>query len=421
VHASAIRNLKSAFRNMNVLVFTSLFPNHEQPDFGVFVKHRVAALARLPDVDLRVVAPVPYFPKQLILPIAPTHWQRAARIKACELIDGLTVYHPRYLVTPKVGMSFYGRWMAGGAEALVRRLHAEQPFDLIDAHYVYPDGLAAVRLGQKLHLPVVITARGSDINLFSQMPLIRPLLRQALKSAAGVITVSEALKQRVVELGIDAEKIAVIRNGIDRTVFYPRDRSAARQKLGLDANAQLIVTVASLTANKGIDRLIDALALVARRHPDTDARLYVIGEGPARATLKARIAEHGLTGRVSLVGSRPQAELPEWYSAADLFCLASHREGCPNVVIEALACGTPVIASEVGGIGELITSPAYGRLVPAHQPPAEGFASCISEALKAHWDRGEIAAHGGARSWADVAAEIMRCYAQLDPLDEETK
>src|SRR5207253_2297971 len=205
---------------MNILVFTSLWPNSEQPNFGVFVKHRIAALERIDGVNVRVVAPVPYFPKLLALPFISAHWRRTARIKEHEVIEGIETYHPRYLVTPKLGMSFYGQWMARGAADVVRRLHAQHPFDLIDAHYVYPDGFAAVQLGQELGVPVVITARGTDINLFSQMPHIRPLLEEALEDATGVIAVSGALKQRIVELGISAEKVAVIRNGIHREIFH---------------------------------------------------------------------------------------------------------------------------------------------------------------------------------------------------------
>ncbi len=153
----------------------------------------------------------------------------------------------------------------------------------------------------------------------------------------------------------------------------------------------------------------------------TEAQLYVIGEGPQRLALEARLAVDGLTGVAFLIGPRPQAELPEWYSAADLFCLASHGEGCPNVVIEAMACGAPVIATDVGGIGELMTSQADGRLVPTHQPVIEGFAVSINEALNSTWDRAQIAAHGGARSWDEVASDLMNYYASLGLMTPEHK
>lgn len=393
---------------MNILVFTSLWPNAEQPDFGLFVKHRVAAMSRLEGVNIRAVAPIPYFPKKFQSHnFWPEHWRRTARIPDREVIGGIETFHPRHLVTPKVGMSFYGWWMAGGAEAVVRRLHAEQPIDLIDAHYVYPDGYAAALLAERLNVPVVITARGTDINLFSRMPLISPLISKALARADGVIAVSEALKIRMGELGVEADKIAVIRNGVDRAVFYPRDQIEMRRKLGLDAESRIIVTVAALVPLKGVDRLIDAMAMMR----GVNAKLYVIGEGPQRAALESRIAKHSLADRVFLVGSRPQSELAEWYSAADLFCLASHREGCPNVVIEAMACGLPVVAADVGGAGELISKSDYGRLIS--QPTVENFASEMKTALGELWSREEIAAHGRGRSWENVAEEVMSLYVKL--------
>ena len=220
---------------MKILTFTSLFPNHEQPNFGVFVKHRSVALAA--HAKLRVVAPVPYFPKSLNFSFVPAHWRRMASLADSEIIAGLPVEHPRYLNPPKVGMRYYADWMARGARATVERLHREQPIDLIDAHYVYPDGAAAVQLGAALNLPVCVSARGTDINLFSQLPHIRPLIVDALQRAQAIVAVSAALKQRMVELGIAADKIAVIRNGIDAQFFYPREQAAARQKLGLPLDA----------------------------------------------------------------------------------------------------------------------------------------------------------------------------------------
>ncbi|NOT60956.1 MAG: glycosyltransferase family 4 protein [Acidobacteria bacterium] len=386
---------------MNIVTFTSLFPNREQPNFGVFVKHRSLALAS--HANVRVVAPVPYFPKSLNFNFVPAHWRRLASLPEQEEIAGLPTWHPRYFNPPKVGMTQYARWMANGALATVAKLHREQPIDLIDAHYVYPDGAAAMRIGQALNIPVSLSARGTDINLFSTMPLIRPRIQQALQSAQAIVAVSAALKQRMIELSIPDEKIAVIRNGIDAQFFYPRDRAAARAKLGLPREAKIILTVGALVPLKGIDRLIDAM-------PSLDARLYVIGQGPERESLQAHIAAHGHSERISLVGAKPQTELGDWYAAADVFALASHREGCPNVVVEALACGTPVVASDVGGINELVTDDRFGLLVPADETNAQGFAARLQTALQKDWSRDVIAVSGGARSWDDVAREVLKYW-----------
>lgn len=391
--------------SMNILVFTSLWPNNEQPDLGVFVKNRVASLSRIEGIDLRVVAPVPYFPGLFQSSLIPDRWRRMARVAARETIAGIETLHPRHLVTPKVGMIFYSRWMAQGVESLLRRLHRERPIDLIDAHYVYPDGHAAVLAGERLEVPVVITARGTDINLFSRMPLIRPLIGDALKRARGLIAVSSALKRRMVELGIAAEKVAVIRNGVDPAVFFPRDRAASRRRLGVEIDSRIVVTVGALVPLKGIDRLIDAMKLLSVE------KLYVIGEGPERARFAEQIEKHRLSDRVFLIGSRRQQELGEWYSAADLFCLASSREGCPNVVIEALACGTPVIAADVGGVRELIAGANCGRVIS--QVTAENLAREIGTALEIEWDRDEIARLAGTRSWTEVATEVRDYWVEV--------
>lgn len=399
---------------MNVLTFTTLWPNAEQPNFGVFVKHRVAALAKLDGVNVRVVAPVPYFPKtsRWLPRTVLARWQQMARVPRSEMTGGLQTFHPRYLVTPKIGMSFYGGWMASGAWETVQRLHAEKPFDLIDAHYVYPDGYAATLIGQRLNIPVFVTARGTDINLFSKMPLIRPKIVRALNRAAGIIAVSEALKRRIVELGIAAEKITVIRNGIDRDIFHFRDRNEARRQLNLNAEDCVLLTVASLVPVKGIDRLIEAVALLKRAEPNRRWKLLVIGEGPERRALESQISNLKLQDQVQLVGAKSQDELADWYSAANLFCLASDREGCPNVIVEALACGIPVVASNVGGVAELVRSQSSGLLISP--PSAENFAASIQTALSTVWNREEIAAASIERSWNNVAGEIRQFFTAVD-------
>ena len=298
--------------------------------------------------------------------------------------------------------------MARGAEAVVRELHAARPFDLIDAHYVYPDGDAAMRLGEALGVPVCVTARGTDINLFTRLPHICPLIQRTLQRAQGIIAVSAALKERMVELGIAADKIAVIRNGIDRQGFYLRDKAASRQQLGLNAADKILVTVSALVPLKGIDRLIGAMKLVVQTQPN--ARLYVLGEGSEREALTAQIAALGLQQHVFLKGAQPQTELPAWYAAADVFCLASEREGCPNVVLEALACGAPVVAANVGGISELVTDERLGLLVPELQANAEGLAQRLSAAFARTWQREVIAAHGGARDWTEAAKAVLEYW-----------
>ncbi len=393
---------------MNILAFTTLWPNSEQPGFGLFVKNRLCALSRIEGVKLRCVAPVPFFPRSLNSKFIPNRWALMSRIPEFEKIEGIETWHPRYLVTPKIGMSFYGRWMAKGAEDLIRRLHEADPIDLIDAHYIYPDGYAAVKIARKLGLRVVITARGTDINLFSELPLIRPLIKRTLEKAGHIVAVSAALKDKIVSLGIAEQKISVIRNGVDKSVFHLRDKTESRRKLGIEQESKIILAAGSLVKEKGFDRLIDAMSLLDCR----DLKLYIAGEGPERERLQRKIDGLGLSKKIVLAGVKAQTELADWYSAADLLCLVSHREGCPNVVIESLSCGTPVVSVDVGGVRELISQPDCGHIIDEYS--AEALAQAILCALDRKWNRAGIASTGAAATWDDVAADLIGIYKRLN-------
>jgi teichuronic acid biosynthesis glycosyltransferase TuaC len=380
-----------------ILTYTSLFPNQNQPLKGIFIWQRVAQLARRQANRLTVIAPTPYAP----------HWVPSKRLRSLatvpsrETIEQLTVYHPRYFLLPKVSMPLHGLLMFSGTVGLARRLHGEMKFDCIDAHYVYPDGFAAALLGKLLKLPVIVSARGTDINLFPSFPTIRPMIRWTLRQAAGIITVSEKLKEGVLALGVPESKIQVIGNGVDARRFHRLDQAEARQRLGLPLSAELVISVGALVAYKGFQFLIAAVAKIASRQPRL--KVTIIGDGPYRRVLERLIRQHGIEDRVSLVGNRPNEELKYWFSAADLSCLLSSREGQPNVVLESLACGTPVLATNAGGIAEILTSEELGILVDQEQ---ESITSGLKRALEKQWDRCAIARQGGSRTWETVSAEV---------------
>lgn len=288
-----------------------------------------------------------------------------------------------------------------GSLFAARKIARRIKFDAIDAHYVYPDGFAAALLGKVLGLPVIVSARGTDINLFTSFRLIRPMIRWTLRHAAGVIAVSSALRAAIADLGVPAAKIRVIGNGVDTKRFAPMDRGSARHQLGLPEQGPVILSVGSLIPSKGHQLIISALRQLARKHPHV--HLYVVGEGDCRERLALLASEEGVGDRVSLVGSWPNEELRVWYSAADVFCLASIREGMPNVILESLACGTPVVASRVGGIPEIINSSDLGILV---DPNADALASSLDLALKGAWRREVLTGYAGRRTWEAVAEEV---------------
>jgi glycosyltransferase involved in cell wall biosynthesis len=271
----------------------------------------------------------------------------------------MSVHHPRWLAIPKVGMSVAPSLMAAGARACVDALRDR--IDVIDAHYFYPDGVAAAALGRKLGKPVVITARGTDLNVLPQHALSRRQIQRAAREAAGLVAVSESLRERLVELGIERERVQVLRNGVDLARFAPSaERGAIRERLGL--KGAVLLAVGNLVPEKDHALALDALAQLP------GVTLLVAGDGPLRAELARHASREGVADRVRFLGSVPQAMLIEYYNAADALVLTSRREGMPNVVLEALACGTPVVATRVGGVPEVIADEATGRLAAAAEP-----------------------------------------------------
>jgi len=388
---------------MRILTFTSLFPNAADKTFGVFIYQRMAHVNKRPGNQVHVVAPVPYLPSWL----KSSRWGAMARIPNIEQIGDLTVYHPRYLLLPKVSMAIHGLLMFLGSFRLVRRLHKEFNFDCIDAHYVYPDCFAAMMIGQRLGLPVVASARGTDINLFPTYRLIRPMIRWTLERTAGNIGVCRALSDEMISLGAQAERVTVIGNGVDLERFHPVDQAQARQKLGIPAEAQVIVAVGALIPRKGYQFLIPAVASIAARYPQLKS--YIVGKGD-RADLQELCRKHHVEDRVFLVGSRPNEELNDWYSAADFSCLVSSREGWPNVILESLACGTPVVATGLWGVPEILVSPELGIMV-AQEIPA--IANGLEQALTRVWNRDAILKYARTRTWDVVAQEVEQYLVQI--------
>jgi len=337
---------------LRILTFSTLFPHPGQPVHGVFVENRLRHLVASGEVEARVVAPVPWFP--LTSPGLGT-WGRFGSAPAYEERHGLAIWHPRYPVIPRVGMVAAPLLLYAWTRRLVRRLAAEADFDLIDAHYFYPDGVAAALIARELGKPLVITARGTDINLIPTFTLPRKQIQWAARQAAGLITVCDALKRSLVDLGVPDGKVQVLRNGVDRETFRPHDRAAARAALRV--SGRVLVSVGLLIERKGHDLIIDAL------HDLPGFTLLIVGDGPESDALQARAHAAGVADRVRLLGELPQARLPQVYSAADALVLASSREGWANVLLEAMACGTPVVASDVWGTREVVTSADAGVLM----------------------------------------------------------
>ena len=381
---------------MNVLVFTSLYPNSIWPNHGIFIKERMVNFSRMHPGKVRVVAPIPYFP-----PIKCSQRWWYSQVSKKEFLDDLEIYHPRYFMIPKIGMALYGVTMLVSVLYVIKRIQRDSDFDLLDAHFVYPDGFAAVLLGKILKKPVVVSARGSDVNVYMRLPIIRQLLKYTFSGADKIIAVSRALKSQIEALGVPSEKISVVPNGVDTKTFSPVPKDIAREKLTLP-NKRIILSVGNLKPVKGFDLLLNSLEVLIDKYHVKDVFLLIVGEGEWRETLEKLISLLGLEGYVSLVGSIPHQDLPAWYSAADVFCLTSQAEGWPNVILESLACGTPVVGVNVGGIPEIII-PGIGFVTDRN---ADDVARHLFLALKKSWDCDEIVSQAKAYSW-DRASEAL--------------
>jgi len=374
---------------LRILTFSTLFPNAAQPVNGVFVENRLCHLVASGMVEARVIAPVPWFPS--------THprfnaWAKFAAAPRHEVRHGIEIWHPRYPVIPKVGMSVAPALLYAWTRGLVRRLAREWEFDLIDAHYFYPDGVAAALLARMLNKKLVITARGTDLNLIPRYALPRHQIRWAAARADGVITVCEALRQALLALGTPGSKVHTLRNGVDLVGFQPRDRTKALMALKQDG--KVLVSVGLLIERKGHHLVIETLT----RLPGLT--LLIVGDGPDRAALEAQAREMGVADRVRFLGQVPHDQLPEIYSAADALVLASSREGWANVLLEAMACGTPVVATDVWGTREAVCAPEAGQLVAART--VDGLVEGIERLFRAPPDRAATRRYAEQFSWADT-------------------
>jgi glycosyltransferase involved in cell wall biosynthesis len=364
---------------MRVLAVSKIFPSSVEPLSAPFNRQQLAALGRLCDVE--VLATVPWFPlRGRSLP--PRR----------EIFDGRPLEHPRTLYVPGLPSASAALYAASLLPSLLAR---RTRFDVLLAAWAYPDGAAAIALGRLLGVPVVVKAHGSDLNVVAKMPGPRAQLRVLLPRAARVVAVSRALADEAVALGVDHGRVRVVGNGVDGDLFFPRDRAACRRELGLSSERR-VVYVGRLQREKGLFELVDAVA------EQSSLRLSLVGDGPARQDLAARAAQLG--GRVTLEGAQPLARVPVWMGAADVVTLPSWNEGTPNVLLEAIACGRPVVATRVGGIPDVVSTTSLGELVPPRD--AKSLGAALTRVAAATHDAQAIAT-AGRRGWDDSAKNLL--------------
>lgn len=332
---------------MKILVITNLFPSSAEPTRGVFNKQQFVELAKL--FELRVVAPLPWYHKKT----TPQE----------EDIDGIKVYHHRYFMIPKIGRSLYGIFFYVSLLPRVKKLYKEFKFYAILATWAYPDAFGSYLIAKALKKPIVIKVHGTDINSYMRYFLRRKMIVWALSNSDKVIAVSGALKDQMIMAGVPSDKIVVIPNGVNTDLFKPMDQAECRRKLELPLDKKMVLFAGNLVKIKGVETLVDAFAGLR-----VSALLVLVGDGPLEDMLRVKVKKLGIEDRIIFAGRKAHNEIRYYMNACDIFCLPSHNEGCPNVLIEAISCGKYVVATKVGGIPEIIDSDRIGIMVESDKP-----------------------------------------------------
>jgi teichuronic acid biosynthesis glycosyltransferase TuaC len=383
-----------------IVVFSSLFPNALQPSAGLFIRERMFRVGQ--QLPLIVVSPKPWFPGQGLVRRFRPHYRPMPPHQESQ--SGFNVLFPRFLAIPGLFRSLDSLFMALASYLTLRRLRA-RGYNLIDAHFAYPDGHAATRLGRWLGLPVCVTLRGTEVPQ-SLNPTLAAKLREVFGAADKVITVSDSLRRLALSLGLPSERGQVVGNGVDAERFIPMPKAAARERFALPVGAKVLITVGGLVERKGFHRVIACLPTLMKRH--RDLHYLVVGgpcpEGDMSLALKQQVAELGLAERVHFLGPTAPDDLKWPLSAADVFVLSTRNEGWANVILEAMACGLPVIATDVGGNREVVCRPELGAIVPFGDQA--GLTQALDQALTGTWDKYAIRAYAEENSW-DNRVEVL--------------
>lgn len=389
-----------------VLVLSHMYPNPVNPMSGIFVHNQTKALKQI-GIEVQVVAPMPCFP------IYPK-WEGYRKMEKETIMDGIPVkYVPTFMLPGGFFFSRYGEWYIQSLTKVLSDIRRQFPFDIIHCHTIFPDGYAGAFLKKELGVPVVSTIHGSDIMIYpkrSKAIYNRTLI--SLKNNDHVITVSDRLRKEALHMYPELS-VTTIYNGFDPNHFSPMDKYEAREKLGIDPNMRLLLYIGNLLPVKGLDFLLHAFAEVAR--DVKDLRLIIIGDGPLKKELLQLAKDLQVQDQVSFLGRKPYAEIPLWISACDVITLTSRSEGLPSVLLESMGCGRPMVATDVGGIKEVLRDGETGFIAEPENP--EHIAACYRKLFIEHpeWidEYGKNAwLASKAYTWEQNAKNVLTCYQQ---------
>ncbi len=387
-------------KKLRVLVLATVYPSVAQPVHGIFVKNRMLEVAKL--CHVKIVSPIPYFPMVQVL----KRYRFRNLVPKREVHESVEVYYPRYISIPMILKPLDSVFMFFSFVILLRRLRKDFDFDLIDAHFAYPDGFGAVLAGFLFKKPVIVTIRGHDIFELPKHPVRIRQVIYALKKAKAVFSVAAYLKDGAVRLGIDPDKITVISNGVDINLFQPFDMLKARSITGLPVEKKIILSVGHLVERKGFQHIIDAIYELKKTGSTEDFLLVICGgsaqEGDYGPELRAKAKR--LEVEVVFAGAVKNTELVSWYNSCDIFCLASSKEGWPNVILEAMACGKPVITTRAGGAAEVVCRGELGIVVDKQD--GKLIAKAIKKAFNTNYSVKALRSYASGQTWAHVAKKV---------------
>jgi teichuronic acid biosynthesis glycosyltransferase TuaC len=377
-------------KEIHILLFSSLFPHEAEPTLGVFVANRLEQLLNHEAIKATVIAPVPWFPFRSTI---FGSYGRAARAPFRESRKGVEVFHPRYLVIPKIGMLLTPLFLYWSARKTVKKLNLRgYNFDLIDAHYLYPDGVAAGKLASKLGIPCVMTARGSDVTQIGQIKKPQNMIKAAVAGADHVITVSNNLKRDLMAMGCDGGSITTLRNGVDLEKFQHVEPAKLS---GFDDGRPVMLFAGWLIPRKRVDLVLEVTRLIP------ELTTIIVGDGPLKSVLKRKATELDVEDRILFLGQKKPEAMPSYFSAADVLLLPSDREGWANVLLESMACGTPVVSRAIGGAPDLITDSVAGQVVDSDDP--EAIAEAVAIVLRSKLTRQDVRHFAEKFDWKETS------------------
>ncbi len=390
---------------MNLLIITNLFPTPADHERGIFTLQLVKRLQK--HANVTVVCPLPWFPKINFLNNIKVFnkWSTFSNVPLKYIIDGVEVHSPKYILLPKISENIHDKLMMAGIIRYVRKLHKNIHFDAVNSQWLYPDSVAAGKITKKLQIPHIPTGLGCDVNLDIYQPVKGNKILDMLHHSRAITVVSNGLKEELIKNNIENNKITVIPNGIDIDKFKILNKDECRKNLNIPKEQSVILYVGRLSEEKNVSTLIKAASKLIKTNQTL--HVYLVGDGPLRSELELLANKLGTLKNIHFIGKIVHDLVGTWMGATDYFCLPSLREGCPNVILESLGCGRPVIASNVGAIPDIVTNESGILFTPED---VTGLTNALSTALRTNWNEEIINKSVKNLSWENAAKKYTNVF-----------